>query len=204
MQYAVIFFFQRQAERKYMRLFIALDLPDAVRRALDELIAQLKPKSRSARWVRPESMHLTLKFIGNIAGEKLDAIRAALGRIRSAQPLDLHFCALGFFPDEFKPRVIWAGVAASANLFEIAAAIEQTLEPLGFPRESRAFVPHLTLARINSTKGIENLVRAADALKSYDFGSARESEFHLFESVLKRSGAEYKKLASYSFVEGAA
>ena len=186
-----------------MRLFVALDLPDAVRRSLADLIAQLKPKSRSARWVRPESMHLTLKFLGNTAAEKFDAVRAALATIRSTQAVELHFRALGFFPDEFKPRVIWAGVAASANLFELAATIEQTLEPLGFPRESRAFVPHLTLARINSTKGIENLVRAADALKSYDFGSTRESEFHLFESKLKRSGAEYKKLATFPFVQGA-
>ncbi len=105
----------------------------------------------------------------------------------------MHFRALGFFPNEFKPRVIWTAVEASPNLFELAAALEATLEPLGFPRESRTFVPHLTLARINSTKGIENLVRAADALKSYDFGSARESEFHLFESVLKRAGARIQE-----------
>jgi RNA 2',3'-cyclic 3'-phosphodiesterase len=187
-----------------MRLFIALDLPHAVRRALADLIAQLKPKSRSARWVRPESMHLTLKFLGNTDAEKLGSIRAALEKIHSAQPVELHFRALGFFPNEFKPRVIWTAVETSANLFELVAALEAVLEPLGFPRESRAFVPHLTLARINATEGIENLVRAADALKSYDFGSARESEFHLFESVLKRSGAEYKKLATYPFVEGAA
>ncbi|MFZ0883539.1 MAG: RNA 2',3'-cyclic phosphodiesterase [Candidatus Acidiferrales bacterium] len=186
-----------------MRLFVALDLPDAVRHSLADLIAQLKPKSRSARWVRPESTHLTLKFLGNTDAQKLDSIRAALARIHSAQPVDLHFRALGFFPNEFKPRVIWTAVEASANLFELAATLEAALEPLGFPRESRAFVPHLTLARITATKGIENLVRAADALKSYDFGSARESEFHLFESVLKRSGAEYKKLATFPFVQGA-
>jgi len=186
-----------------MRLFVALDLPDEVRRALAVLIARLKPKSRSARWVRPESMHLTLKFLGETDAQKLDAVRAALAKIHSAQPVDLHFCALGFFPNEFKPRIIWAAVQTSANLFELSAAIEQSLEPLGFARESRAFVPHLTLARIKSTKGIENLVRAADALKSYDLGSARESEFHLFESVLKRSGAEYKKLVTFPFVQGA-
>jgi 2'-5' RNA ligase len=187
-----------------MRLFIALDLPDAVRQALADLIAQLKPKSLSARWVHPESLHLTLKFLGEADPEKLDPIRAALAAIRSAQPVDLHFRALGFFPTEFNPRVLWTAAEASPNLFELVAALEAVLEPLGFPRESRAFVPHLTLARINPGKGVENLVRAADALKSYDFGSASESEFHLFESVLKRSGSEYKKLATYSFVEGAA
>ena len=187
-----------------MRLFVALDLPDAVRRALGDLIAQLKAKSRAARWVRPESMHVTLKFLGNVESRKLGPVRETLATLHSRQPVELHFRALGFFPDEHRPRVIWCGIQATPNLFELASATEQALETLGFARESRAFVPHLTLARINSTKGVENLVRAADVLKSYDFGSARESEFHLFESVLKRSGAEYQKLASYSFVKGAA
>lgn len=187
-----------------MRLFIALDPPDAVRRALGDLIAQLKPKSPSAHWVRPESMHVTLRFLGETDLKKLDSIRAALAKIHSFQPVELRFRALGFFPNEFKPRVLWTSVEVSANLFGLAAAIEETLESLGFPREDRPFFPHLTLARINSAKGTESLVRAANALKSYEFGSARESEFHVFESVLKRSGAEYKKLGTYSFIEGAA
>lgn len=187
-----------------MRLFVALDVPDAVRRALSEVIAQLKPSLSAARWVRPESMHLTLKFLGETDPQKLGSIRATLAKIHSSQPVELQFHGLGFFPDEFKPRVLWAAAEASRNLFELAAATEETLEPLGFQREDRPFVPHLTLARIASPKGIANLVRAATALKSYDFGSARESEFHLFESVLKRSGAEYRKLATYSFIEGAA
>jgi RNA 2',3'-cyclic 3'-phosphodiesterase len=185
-----------------MRLFVALALPDAVRRAFAELIAQLKPKSRSARWARPESLHVTLKFLGNSNADKLDAIRAALADIHSARSVEMNFRALGFFPSEFQPRVLWSGIEATPNIFELAAAIEKNLTPLGFQSEARAFVPHLTLARIKSTKGCENLVRAADALKSYDFGSARESEFHLFESITKPSGSEYKRLHTFPFVEG--
>jgi 2'-5' RNA ligase len=187
-----------------MRLFVALDLPDAVRRALGELIAQLKPKSRSARWVRPESMHVTLKFLGNVDAQKLEAICAVLATIHSAQPVQLHFRGIGFFPNERRLRVIWSGIEATPNLFELAAAMEQAFELLRFARESRAFVPHLTLARLNSSHGVENLVAAADAMKSYDFGSAYETQFHLFESILKRSGAEYKKLSTFSFVKGVA
>ncbi|MFY9801793.1 MAG: RNA 2',3'-cyclic phosphodiesterase [Candidatus Acidiferrales bacterium] len=187
-----------------MRLFVALALPDAVRFAFAELIAQLQPKSRSARWARPESLHVTLKFLGSTDSGKLDAIRATLATIHSAQPIEMHFRALGFFPNEFAPRVIWSAIAATPNIFELAAAIEQALTTLGFAPESRPFVPHLTLARLKSSKGSENLVRASDALKSYDFGSARESEFHLFESFTKPSGSEYKKLSTFSFVPGAA
>jgi RNA 2',3'-cyclic 3'-phosphodiesterase len=187
-----------------MRLFVALDLPDAVRRALSELIAQLKPRSRAARWVRSESMHVTLRFLGQTDAHKLGSIRAALATIRSPRPVDLHFRGIGFFPNERRPRVIWSGIEATPNLFELAAATEQALEPVGFARESRAFVPHPTLARLNSSQGVENLVAAADAVKSYDFGAAQETEFHLFESIVKRSGAEYKKLSTFSFVKDVA
>lgn len=187
-----------------MRLFVALDLPDAVRRALSELIAELKPKSPAARWLRPGSMHVTLKFLGHTDTHKLDSIRAVLATIHSVQPVDLHFRGIGFFPNERRPRIIWCAIEAAPNLFELAAAMEQALEPLGFARESRPFLPHLTLARLNASQGVENLVAAANAMKSYDFGAAHEAEFHLFESVLKRTGAEYKKLSTYSFVKGVA
>src|SRR5271168_3748840 len=136
-----------------MRLFIALDFPDAVRRALRELIARLKPESAGARWVRPEGMHVTLKFLGETGEEKLVPLKAALAKIHSAEPVDMHFRGLGFFPNERRPRVIWCGVEATPNLADLAGAVESALEPLGIPRETRAFTPHLTLARFNSPEG---------------------------------------------------
>jgi RNA 2',3'-cyclic 3'-phosphodiesterase len=185
-----------------MRLFVAFALPSAVRNALATLIQRLKPECRAARWVRAESMHVTLKFLGETDPQKLPEIRAALAPIRSAQPVALDFRVLGFFPNEFKPRVLWCGVQATPNLVELAAGVEEALEPLGFAREMRTYSPHLTLARLEPGDALENLPRAADALKSYDFGAARESEFHLFESVLKPSGAQYSKLAAFPFVDG--
>ncbi len=185
-----------------MRLFVALDLPDAVRHALAESIERLRPGSQHARWVRPESMHLTLKFLGHVEAEKLTSIRDALESVHSKSAMDLRYRGLGFFPSERRPRVIWSGVEASPNLSELVAALETAVEPLSFERESRSFFPHITLARLNPDEGANNLVAAAESLKSYDFGSARESELHLFESVTKRSGAEYKKLATFSFAKG--
>jgi 2'-5' RNA ligase len=85
----------------------------------------------------------------------------------------------------------------------LAQDIERALEPLGYARETRPFVPHLTLARFSSPEGLEKIVRAAEELKSYDFGSAREAEFYLYESILKASGAEYKRLATFPFLKGA-
>ncbi len=187
-----------------MRLFVAFDLPNEVRSALGELIAQLKPLCRAARWARPEGMHVTLKFIGHaIAGgdaEKLDAVRAALAAVKSSEPVDMRYRGVGFFPDARRPRVMWCGVEASTNLAQLAADIELRLEPLGIPRETRAFVPHLTLARFKSPEGVDALARSATEWASRDFGSARETRFHLFESLLKPGGAEYRKIESYSFI----
>ena len=191
-----------------MRLFVALDFPDAVRQTLRELIARLQPGFRSAKWVRPEAMHITLKFIGEVDGEKLAPIRGALAPVHSSAPVEIHFRGLGFFPNERRPRVLWCGVEASPNLAELAEAVQRALVPLGIPAESRDFVPHLTLARFNSDdaprKDLETLVRAAGELKSYDFGRTRETELHLIESILKPAGAEYRRLETFPIVKGAA
>lgn len=187
-----------------MRLFVALDIPAGVRQAIAELIDRLKPICRGARWVRSEGIHVTLKFIGHVRdpdAKKIEAIRIALSKIRSERPVEMRFRGMGFFPNERRPRVFWCGVEGSANLAPLAAAIEGALEPLGIERESRAFAPHLTLARIASPEGVNRLLHEAEKLRDADLGAARESEFHLFHSVTKPTGAEYSKIESYSFVQ---
>jgi len=191
-----------------MRLFVALDLPDDVRAALGGLIATLKPLCKSARWARPETMHLTLKFIGHAIdrpeNEKFGQLRAALAGVRSDAPVEMRFRGVGFFPNGRRPRVVWCGVEASPNLAPLAAEIEKAAEQIGISREERAFVPHLTLARIKAPEGVEALVRAANEFSSRDFGAARATEFHLYESMTKPSGSEHRKIETYSFVKAAA
>jgi 2'-5' RNA ligase len=188
-----------------VRLFVAIEIPEAVRRALGELIARLRTDSRGAKWVRPEAMHVTLKFIGDVEPAKVEAIRAALRAVHSEQDVEMNFRGLGFFPNERRPRVLWCGIAASPNLAMLAADVDGALKPLDIPAESRDFVPHLTLARFSVDRGgpgaPDKLVRAADELKSYDFGSTRETEFHLIHSQLKPSGAEYTRLESFPIVK---
>jgi 2'-5' RNA ligase len=185
-----------------MRLFVALDFPDNVRQALRDLMEKLRRESRGARWVRPEGMHITLKFLGETDVKKLPEIRSALGAINSSNAVEMHFRGLGFFPNERRPRVMWCGIAATPNLAELAGGVESALEPLGFPREKREFVPHLTLARFPSPGGQGKLVRAAEELKEYDFGATRESQMYLYQSALHPSGAQYTRLESFSFVKG--
>jgi 2'-5' RNA ligase len=187
-----------------MRLFVALDLPEDVRKKLRDLVDTFRKECPKARWIRPESMHVTLKFIGHVPDEKLDAIMQALEKNFAAEPVDIAFRALGFFPNERRPRVVWCGVQASANLPPLVADIEGSLEPVGIARESRPYVPHLTLARIDPEKAaresVEKLVNAAAKMKATDFGSARATEFHLYQSVLKPSGAEYTKVRTFPLV----
>ena len=185
-----------------MRLFVALDLPDQVRHAITELIAKLQPKSRAARWIKPENLHITLKFIGHVPSEKLSPIQAALSPIHTSEPVELHFRGTGFFPNEHRPRAFWCGIASSPNLAELAANIDRALVPLGIEAETRPFTPHLTLARFKSDEGIREVVQAATDMKSTDFGAATETNFHLYESLLKSTGAQYNRVASFPFVGG--
>jgi RNA 2',3'-cyclic 3'-phosphodiesterase len=191
-----------------VRLFVALDLPPEVHQELRELIEGLKKLCLDARWVRPEGIHITLKFIGHVDPAKAELICQALEPIRSDRPVEMQFHAMGFFPNERRPRVAWCGVEGSPNLAKLAADIDAAVEPLGIARESRAFTPHLTLARIDPEKvrhaQIEKLVEAAKKFESAAFGAAREIEFHLYESVTKPSGAEYKRLQSFPFLKGPA
>jgi 2'-5' RNA ligase len=187
-----------------VRVFVALDVPEEVRGALGYVISRLRETGSGARWIRPEGMHITLKFIGETPEATIPPIRGALAGLRSPSPVEMSFRGLGFFPDARRPRVFWAGIESSPNLGEIAASVERALEPLGFPREARPFHPHLTLARLQPGVATDRLREAVKRLGAAEFGAARAAEFYLYQSVLKPSGAEYTRLASFPFVEDTA
>jgi RNA 2',3'-cyclic 3'-phosphodiesterase len=180
-----------------MRLFVALDIPEDVRAAIASRASKLKSVCRSARWVRIEGAHVTLKFIGEAPVEKLEAIKAALRAVAFPASFKIRFRGVGFFPGERRPRVLWAGIEAGTELPALASAVETSLEPLGIAREQREFSPHLTLARFDSPDKLAGLRAAIAAAGRLDFGEAIAKEFHLYQSVLKRGGAEYTRLASF-------
>jgi 2'-5' RNA ligase len=182
-----------------MRLFVALEIPADVRENLAALIKSLRATSPQTRWVRPENLHVTLKFIGEMPETKLAAIRTALAGVRSERALTLDFRGLGFFPNEKHPRVFWAGIEASPNLKTLAADIDGATEKLGIPREQRPFSPHLTLARFEPSRLQETLRAAIRENAGREFGSLRTSQFHLIESKLKPSGAEYTTVESFRY-----
>jgi len=183
-----------------VRLFVALEILFAVRENLAALLESLRAVSSQTRWVRPENLHVTLKFMGEVPETKLAATRSVLAGVRSDQPVTVDFRGLGFFPNEKRPRVFWAGIEASPNLKTLAADIESVVEKLGIPREQRPFSPHLTLARFEPPGLPEKLRSAIQEKAAREFGSLRTNQYHLIESKLKPSGAEYTTLESFPFV----
>jgi 2'-5' RNA ligase len=178
-----------------MRIFIAIDLPDSIRREIAALQRDLKPFSTSVRWVAPESIHLTLKFIGETSEDRIPEIDAALLGL-TWKPFTVSVHGIGFFPGNRSPRVFWAGMEAS-SMQELAHEIDERLEELGFEKEKRAFRPHITLARARDTRIDSSLVNAAEKYEKHGFGSFNVDRFYLLQSTLKPSGAVYNKLKQY-------
>jgi len=162
-----------------VRLFVALEIPSAVRQNLATLLDSMRAITKEPRWVRAENLHVTLKFLGEIAETKVDTVRSSLGEIRSENAVALEFRGLGFFPDEKHPRVFWAGLEVSPNLKALAGDIEGVMEKLGIPREKREFSPHLTPARFERPRLPEALRKVIAQNQRREFGSLRTNEFRL-------------------------
>ncbi len=180
-----------------MRAFLAIDLPANIHAALAERQAEFRRLTSSARWTRPEVIHLTLKFLGEITESQAGQVRRALNALRPTQPFSVEIKGFGFFPDARRPRVFWAGVVAPPDLAQLARRVEEAMEEIGFPPEPRPFSPHLTLARFREPRPESALLAAAERHATASMGRCDVREFHLYESKLKPQGAEYIKLARF-------
>jgi RNA 2',3'-cyclic 3'-phosphodiesterase len=183
-----------------VRLFVAIEIAGEVGSALALFVKKLQAVAPQIKWVRPENLHVTLKFLGETNAPKLEQIMASLNGIRSSRPVTLVFRELGFFPDGKHPRVFWAGMDSSANLRPLAESIDRSLHRIGFPLGERPFIPHLTLARFSPPGMPQNLAAAVKSYSFQNFGALTAHEFHLIESKLKPGGAEYTTVQTFSFV----
>jgi 2'-5' RNA ligase len=188
-----------------LRAFIAVPLTSAVR---DELVRIQQSFSHArdrsvVRWVRPEGIHLTLKFLGDVPAEAVPKIEAALGAVsRNAPAFDIRIGGTGCFPNPRRPRVIWVGVdEPSGRLLRLQRAVEEGLYVVGFPPERRRFTPHLTLGRINRRATQRDRARVGEYASSdacgEDVGTMPVDHFALIRSFLKPTGAEYTTLATF-------
>jgi 2'-5' RNA ligase len=174
------------------RLFVALELPDAVRRHL----ALLQAGVPGARWVEPENLHLTLRFIGEVEDGVLHDIDEALDAV-SAQSFDLTLEGSGQFGTGTRARTLWAGVARSEGLIHLQQKVESALVRIGLPAEERKYTPHVSLARLHNASP-DRLARFLAENGLFRAGPIRVNHFTLFLSHFGRGGAVYEPLQDYA------
>lgn len=196
-----------------MRLFVALDIDDAIRGRIARFLDGVRGFVPDARWARPESLHVTLKFIGEMPEVEVEKIERALGTI-GAESFHMDFRGCGFFPGARAPRVFWIGVDAGPSLASLAAMVDANLASLDIPKEEHAFTPHLTLARGGRGSGsprqqkedrpnrsFQKLQEKLTPLPAPEFGNMTVREFFLYQSQLSPGGSKYSKLARFGLRE---
>ncbi len=199
-----------------MRLFVAIDIEPEIRERIARFMTAMQELAPAARWVNPQSFHITLKFIGEKAAEEAEQIQRALSGIHSP-PTTMSFRNTGFFPNPRSARVFWVGIEADQHLAALAVQVDEALSALRIPREEHAFTPHLTLARggdMRHPRGGSGrpqgrpgdqpnarFARVQDKLAKLpppEFGTMTAGEFFLYESKLSPAGAQYTKAARFA------
>ena len=185
-----------------LRAFIAIEFPASTLDAIERQTARLRQTLGNdiVRWVPTQNMHLTLKFIGDIAVSHIDFLKQLLTReAESHKQFDLQLGGLGSFPTSRRPRILWIGIHAPTELASLQKSIETGTSRLGYQQEERPFSPHLTIGRARQNIGLPELQKVRAALDSIQIGSistAHIDTMHLFKSDLQPGGSVYTKLFS--------
>jgi 2'-5' RNA ligase len=195
-----------------MRLFVALDIDDGIRHRIARFLEGVRGLAPEARWMRPESLHVTLKFIGERPSDDVENIRLELGTI-TADAVEMNIRGYGFFPVARAARIFWVGIEAGPKLTSLAATVGEKLAALNIPIEEHRYNPHLTLARGGKGSGsprwrsgdgpnrsFQRLQEKLAALPAPDFGTMTAREFFLYQSQLSPSGSKYAKLAEFQLL----
>lgn len=184
-----------------IRSFIAIELPEEVRAGLRRLQNELKlPEHSFVKWVAPDGIHLTLKFLGNISPQKVTDITSVMEQAsQGISPFHLEVTEVGAFPNMRQPRVLWVGIKGEIDkLVAWQQRLDNGLVPLGFAKEARAFTPHLTLARLREgcspgdKRDFGEMVTKTPVEMSYKFNV---TSLNLMKSQLLPGGAVYSRLA---------
>lgn len=191
-----------------IRAFIAIEMQDAVRASLSSLQGRLRPHEHPyVKWVDPKSIHLTLKFLGNIEQQQVSQIEEAISQAsQGVSPFQLQLGGLGAFPSLGRPRVIWVAMTGEIErLVTLQKGIDQALVPLGFAIESRPFTPHLTLGRLRERASPEERKRIGELVKATQSEAAAAmevTEIILMRSRLTPQGALYSPLVKIILTGG--
>ena len=185
-----------------MRCFIAIDIPEDIRAGLADLQKELAGKvdvrKGDVKWVEPESMHLTLKFLGEVPDNQIVEVCNITKEVASRYPeFDFAVREAGSFGGR-SARVLWVGAGLECpELLELQQDLEDELADAGWPKEGRQFSGHLTLCRIRNSKAGEKLAQLATQYKDFDLGVVRAGAVCVYESQLKPQGPIYTRLGNY-------
>ena len=181
---------------RLIRSFLAIELPEPILRKIGEVQGDLKATHAEVRWTIPEKIHLTLKFFGNIEESRIDPIFKSIEEpVRNTPPFSLKVRGVGAFPHLKNPRVIWIGLVDEREvLASLQKQIETCLEKIGFRPEDRPFRPHLTLGRMKSSRGKEELAGRMERYREEEFGGFEVEKVILFKSDLRPTGPIYTPL----------
>ena len=179
-----------------IRTFIAIDLPPEIRETLEAFGKKLQKADAPVSWVKGDRMHLTLKFLGDVAPELIDSIRNAMVEVsRRASPLRLKPLGCGAFPSIKQMRVVWVGLHGDFEpLRKLQQEVEKAMIPLGFEPEGRSFKPHLTLGRVKGKHRLERLQEFLMSNQSFEAEAFDVTELVLYKSELRPEGARYTPL----------
>jgi len=185
---------------KPLRVFCAVELPDGLRARVAERAQRLRSEFPDARasWEKPEKMHVTLKFLGDVEHARVEALSSAAARSAArVEPFELTIEEPGTFPPHGQPRVLWLGIVdASGSLSLMHRSLETECAAVGFPREPRVFKPHLTLARVRSPQGARELA-AAHRETPFEPQRFKVSELVVMRSELGPGGSRYTPLSRH-------
>jgi RNA 2',3'-cyclic 3'-phosphodiesterase len=193
-----------------MRLFVALEIPEAVRENLAAVRQRFTSPESQMKWVPPENFHVTLKFIGEVAPEKMEAVSKALRQVRTAGHVELVFRGLDWVWDAKGFGLLLAMIDPSDSLTILANKIGRQLEPLGIAPDAHEYRPHITLARCKRLEHRwrsvipQDIMSVANEHKGHLFGSVNSETFDLIESKLDSDGTKYTTLDTFPFVATAA
>jgi len=183
-----------------LRCFIAIEIPETIRRSIDDSITALKKSGAEVKWVARENIHLTVQFLGETEESLIPKIKEALDKKLSPySPFYIRICDVGCFPDRKRPRVIWVGVEESRPLMDLYKDIADAMEGFGYNQEEKAFTPHITIGRVKSGRNMRELLMRLDEVRATRFSDFEVMNITLMKSELKPSGAKYYSLAEIPF-----